>query len=282
MVETNSLKKYEIIPYRKQFNAIISFFKKFSDENGVVTFTHQQMFSDSIIKNEFSSLSYMSATLAYLSNEGYIKDLQVGSRHLPSICDVSKLLSEAKNIKTREELGYRKPKREWTEESSDDKVEIQVVKKVKEDTNHDTNQEQLSSNEEVLAEISNTVKDMTDYLKSLPSEFASTLNDLTGKLNLVDSNAISRLQDVIEGLNKEKMDLQEEVQKVNAKLEEANQQGNYNKDDIYRQRNLMLDEIDRISTASSWELRKMQPHFRTYFIQKLNAIMEAIGLDTSE
>ena len=270
--------KYQIIPNREHLRAIVEYFTEFANPDGRIHFTQREMHESRIIGGRVGSHSFMNGVLSYLVDEGFITKIQSGSAGYRSIWDVSLLLAAPEEVKTREVMGGRsKPIRKDVPVSD---VEIEVIK---EETI--SAPEPSNNNGEVMVLLQRTMSDMVGYLQNIPTEMGVHLREIANKLEAsTDSHALSKLQDVVEKLNAEaqsfkaeKKDLTDEVQRLKNELEEALSKPNYNIDKIYRQRNSIMDEIDRMLVAPAWTMKQNGMHIRNNIESKLDDIMQEAG-----
>lgn len=300
MSETEVL-KYQTIPSRQQLTAVTNYFKEFANTKGRVHFTQKHMFEHPIVAAYIKSPSFLNSVLSYLTTQGHIERIATGSRGLPSVWDVSKLLEASEKIPTREELGRTKPlasemypvpvppysieveviRNETTSAHTGEKTEHKIAPKPAEPI-----QSTEVDNSAVLSELNEAMSDMLGYLQNLPAEMSGHLRGISDKLQLTDGKAIEKLKSQIEHLEeekssfeKEKMDLRKEVQRLSDELEEASSKYQYNTHQIYRQRNLIMDEVDRMISSPSWSIRQNAPALRKSIETKLDEIMKEIGID---
>jgi archaellum component FlaC len=292
MTQTKELGKYEIVPTLEQLMAVVEYFEKNSTDMGRINFTQSQMLNNPIIANHFNSPSNLNAVNTYLSNEGFIAKVETGARHLKSTWDVSRLIKEWDKVLTREVVGISRPKRN----SNGDiilpsNVEVEVVRntepapapaavekpvaEVKPPSSNDTD------NTQVLNQLKEAMDEMVGYLQNLPVEMSGHLRSISNQLDLTDTNALENLQTEVGQLKAQKKDLEDEVQRLKTELEEVSSKTNYNTHQIYRQRNLILDEIDRMITGPSWTIRQNGVTIRNGIEQKLDNIMKEIGIETN-
>jgi chromosome segregation ATPase len=161
------------------------------------------------------------------------------------------------------------------------------------------------------------MNDIIGYLQTFPAEITGHLNSIANKIEVTDENLIDNLRAQIETLQNEKaalvtkqedimkevdgfmeeideltraqkdwqkkeMDLSAEVQRLNTQLEEVGRNLNYNKHHIYRQRNFILDEVDRMINAPTWTFKQNSVNHRQTIESKLDEIMNEIGIDGNE
>lgn len=271
--------KYQIIPNREHLRAIVEYFTEFANASGRIHFTQREMHQSNAIGGRVGSPSFMNGVLSYLVDEGFISKVQSGSAGHRSIWDVSLLLAAPEEVKTREVLGGRsKPVRK---EVSVSDVEIELIK----DEEVSPTPLLSDNNVEVMVLLQKTMADMVGYLQNIPTEMGGHLKEIASKLEAsTDSQALSRLQDVVEKLNAEsesfkaeKKDLTNEVQRLKNELEEALSKPNYNIDKIYRQRNSIMDEIDRMLVAPAWTMKQNGMHIRNNIETMLDHIMQEVG-----
>lgn len=173
------------------------------------------------------------------------------------------------------------------------------------------------SNAEILAQLRETMKEMAGYLQNLPIEMGGHLRSISDKLDTTDETVITSLRsqnhklveeneaiqkqvdDLTNDLenaskekeelskeksiwNEQKKDLSLEVQRLQNQLEEVGRNSNYNKHQVYRQRNLIMDEVDRMINSPAWTIRQNSVSYRNSIETKLNEIMKEVGIDTAE
>ena len=297
MSETSTRGKYQVVPTRDQLEAVVKYFKQNMTDKGRIYFTQREMLEDDIIKEQFKSASYLNGVNTYLTNEGFITKIEIGSRHIQSTWDVSKLVSNWERVITREEVGSSRP---TPEQIQNVKVEIirneEATKTEAPKVVEQAPQEQPVNNTEVIKELKGQIGDLIGYLQALPAEIGTNLNRIAGKLDLADPSATERLNEEVkelQGLNEElktsvenveaqKKDLEDEVQRLKTQLEEVSGKNNINTHHIYRQRNLIMDEVDRMISAPSWQMRQQKINIRNSIENKLDSMMSEIGIDKPE
>lgn len=282
-IKSKTPTKYEIIPSQVQLEAVVKYFKTNANSKGRISFTQREMLEHPIIAPLFGSPSYLNGVLQFLAVEKFLEKIEVGSRGLPSVWDVNKLLLHINQVPTKETEGRTRPKRDAQLEE----VEVEVIPtkvEVKSPTPPAT-QSIPAHNGQILEQIQSTMSDMLGYLQQLPTDMNAHLRHLSGQLELADPNAVTKLHATIEkqqaekeSLEVEKENLQKEIEGLKAELEEANK-GTYNKHHIYRQRNLILDEIDRMIASPAWTIRSNATKWRTSIESKLDEIMSEVGID---
>lgn len=286
MSEQKELGKFELVPTVDQLMAVVEYFEKNVTDSGRVHFTQSKMIESPIINAHIKSASYVSGVTTYLANEGFIKKVEIGSRHMQSVWDVSKLLNEWDKVRTRDVTG--------TAHIVRDNVEVEVVRK-KEET--PVAKGVSPNNQVVLEQLKHAMDDMMGYLQSLPTEMSTHLRSISDQLELTDKDALDNLKEKYEKLEKDyeglkghyepqitdlqaqKKDLESEVRSLKTELEEVSSKVNYNTTSIYRQRNSIMDEVDRMITGPSWTIRQNGVNIRNSIEQKLDAIMKEIGVE---
>jgi uncharacterized protein YoxC len=316
MTETKELGKYEIIPSEKQLKAIADYMVKYKDNTNEVRFTIRQLLEDPIVAPHFGSISYLNGVVTYLSNEGWLDRTFLGRQGTPSHWNVYKLLSNLGNVTTREKAGRTRPKREEYEMKAAVQPEVEIVRKLTQEDNAET-VILVGNNNQVLSELKGAMNDIIGYLQTFPAEITGHLNSIANKIEVTDENLIDNLRAQIETLQNEKaalvtkqedimkevdgfmeeideltraqkdwqkkeMDLSAEVQRLNTQLEEVGRNLNYNKHHIYRQRNFILDEVDRMINAPTWTFKQNSVNHRQTIESKLDEIMNEIGIDGNE
>jgi chromosome segregation ATPase len=315
MTETKELGKYEIIPSRGQLMAIAKYIEQNKDEKGHIDFSTRMLFESSIVSAQFGSISYLNGVITYLMNENWLDRIQMGHAGVPSSWNVNKFLNNLDEIVTREKAGRSRPKRESYEIKTAVQPEVEIVHKSPEKSVVETNA--TINNEAILKELKGAMNDIIGYLQSFPAEMSGHLHSIADRIEVTDENLITNLrtqmkslQDENAGLKnkqedimkevdgfmeeiddltnekknweKEKMDLTAEVQRLNVQLEEVGRTVNYSKHSIYRQRNLIMDEVDRMVSAPAWTIKQKGIAYRTSIESKLNEIMSEIGIDSEE
>jgi hypothetical protein len=174
-----------------------------------------------------------------------------------------------------------------------------------------------ANNADVLRDLKGAMNDIIGYLQSFPAEMSGHLNSIAERIEVTDEKLVEKLrfqiksleQDNIELQNKndeimkevdgfmeeidalteekksweqKEMDLTEEVQRLNTQLEEVGRNLNYNKHHVYRQRNLIMDEVDRMINTPAWTMKQNSVNHRNTIESKLNEIMSEIGIDGNE
>jgi hypothetical protein len=310
MTATKELGKYEVVPTTDQLMAVVEYFEKNATSIGRVNFTQKQMFENPTVSEQVKSPSYLNGINTYLTNEGFIEKVQIGGRHNNSVWDVSKLLKDYDQVLTREKVGTIRPTRE--EDTGElilpqDKVEIEVVRTpqkeevvaetVEEKAPEAPKAERATHNNEVMGQLKDAIDDMMGYLQALPAEMSGHLRGISNQLVLTDETQVAKLQEdygklqgeygnfqvkhenVVNELKAQKKDLEEEVQRLKTELEEVSGKANYNTHAIYRQRNLIMDEVDRMSNAPAWTIKQNKVNYRNSIETKLDTIMKEIGIE---
>lgn len=312
MTATKELGKYELVPTKEQLMAVVEFFRRTATATGRVNFTQRQMFEHPAVAQQFKSASYLNGVTTYLANEGFVTKVEVGNRHLGSVWDVSKLIADYDQVITREILGIQKPQREETGELIlPENVEIEIIRK--EDKAPEEPKKVMKyippevpkqNNQAVMEELREAISDMMGYLQALPTEMSSHLRHISNQLELTDEARMAKLQEdysklqqehaaltqkygsfqikhenTIATIEAEKKDLEDEVRSLKTELEEVRGKANYNTTHIYRQRNYIMDEVDRMTNAPAWTLKQNKNHYRTSIEDKLDAIMKEIGIE---
>ena len=298
MSKTKPVEKYEVVPTLEQLMALVEYFQKYSEKDGNIYLTQKHMLKDPIITPYFGSSSYLNGVNSYLTNEGYINKISIGSRHQRTQWDVSRILNDWDNIPTREDVGHSRPTRDSNNQLV--KTGVEVVRSNKEEPvaseeiipeeveTPDTpspepkSESTTQDNREVIHELKQTMSDMMGYLQNLPIEMGGHLQDVSNKLDLADANALTNLQKTNQDLEAQKKDLSEEVQRLKTELEEVGGKVNYSKHQVYRQRNLIMDEVDRMINEPAWQIRKNKNIWRQSIEKKMDAIMKEIGIDEAE
>lgn len=285
---TETKGKYQVVPSKEQLIAVVEYFKQNMTDKGRIHFTQRKMLEDKSIAKHFRSPSYLNGVNTYLANEGFIDKLDIGSRHTKSVWDVSKLVSDWQQVLTREQVGTRPT----PEKIQNVKVEVISAKQEQKEAP----QVQPVNNTETIKELKGQIGDLIGYLQALPAEIGTNLNRITNKLDLADPSATQRLNEEVkelQGLNEElktsvenvqaeKKDLEDEVQRLKSQLEEVSGKNNINTHQIYRQRNLIMDEVDRLISSPSWQIRQNKVNLRNSVENKLDIIMSEIGIDKPE
>jgi hypothetical protein len=299
--------KYEIVPTVEQVMALVEFYEKTAKRDGTVSITQKDMMEQRAITQHIRSASYLNGIITYLANEGFIKKLYHGGKGRSATLDVSVLLDSWDKVKTRDVIGYAHPEdaAKATKKVDPANVEVSIIRN-EEPVVVETPEVEIPAvqpvsttpkNSEVLAQLNSAMQDMIGYLQAMPAEMSGHLRAISNQLELTDENALQNLQDEIsEWQNKygnlqvrlenetgrfqaEKKDLENEVQRLKSELEEASSKQNYNTHHIYRQRNSILDEVDRMLTVPSWTLRQNGANFRKTIESKLDEIMKEIGVE---
>lgn len=276
---TKVLGKYEIIPTTEQLMAVVEYFEKQADEAGNITFTQREMFEDPIVSAHYKSPSFLNGVNTYLTNEGYMDKIEVGTGRLKSHWNVAKLLKEWDKVKTREVLGVARPARSKKKTVAPKDVAIEVAI-----TEPAPAPAADNPNTEVLAELRSTMEEMAGFLQKLPSEMGGHLSTISSKLDLVDSEALSKLQAENESLRAElaqkKEDFESEVQGLKTELEVVSSKSNYSIHSIYRQCNSVLDDVNKMIEGPAWAVKTNGPQIRKEIKDKLFAMMKELGVDT--
>jgi hypothetical protein len=316
MSTTRELGKYEVVPTVEQLMAIVEFFEKHVTDSGRVNFTQNKMIDDPIIDEHFNSPSYLNGVNTYLTNEGFINKVEIGSRHMNSVWDVSKLLKDWENVLTREQLGTSKPVRDENEKLIVPKdVEVEVVRNESkgirtEEVNVVTSKVEApkkkltyqppvvpKSNNAVMEELRNAMSDMMGYLQNLPVEMGGHLRQISSQLDLTDETAYINLKkeheelrekygnlqvkydNTVSRLTADKKELEDEVLALQAQVEEASNRPSVNTHQIYRQRNAIMDEVDRMINAPAWSMKQNKVHYRNEIENLLDEIMGEMGIE---
>lgn len=318
MSTTKELGKYEVVPTLEQLMSIVEFFEKHATSVGRVNFTQRSMIESPIISAHFNSPSYLNGVNTYLTNEGFINKVEIGSRHMNSVWDVSKLLTDWENVLTREEVGSSKPTRDKNERLILPKgVEVEVIRNEEkgirtEEVNVILSKSEVApkkvlkyqapevskpDNNEVMEQLKSAMNDMMGYLQNLPIEMGGHLRSISNQLDLTDETALIKLQKENKELqdkygalqikmenetnrwDAQKKDLEEEVLSLSLQLEEANSKPDVNTHQIYRQRNYIMDEVDRMLNAPAWSFKQNGPNHRNTIESKLDSIMEELGIE---
>lgn len=316
MTAVKELGKYEIIPSTAQLHAIRDYIEKNKDENGNIDFSTRTLFESSIVNPYFGSISYLNGVITYLMNEDWLHRTVMGHAGVPSSWNVNKFLSNQENILTREKAGRSRPKREAIEMKATVQPEVEIIRKQLNEEEPEATAVS-GSNAAVMNELKDAMSGIMDYLQNLPQEIGGHLSSIANKLESTDENLVNNLRTEIQGLKSEKillenkqedilkevdgfmeeidtltnekkewekkeMDLTNEVQRLNTQLEEVGRNSNYSKHAIYRQRNMIMDEVDRMINAPAWTMKQNSVAYRTSVETKLNEIMSEIGIDGNE
>jgi uncharacterized protein YoxC len=313
---TKELGKYEIIPSTAQLHAIKDYIEKNKDAQGNIDFSTRMLFESDIVSPYFGSISYLNGVVTYLLNEDWLERTALGHAGIPSSWNVNHFLSNIENILTREKAGRTRPKREVTEVKAAVEPEVEIVRKPIIINSKET-PAVSDNNASVMVELKNAMTEMVSYLQNLPIEMGGHLNSIANKLEATDENLIANLRAEISSLQNEKaewknkqeevlkdmdgfmeeidtltnekkdweqkeMDLTNEVQRLNTQLEEVGRNNNYSKHHIYRQRNMIMDEVDRMINSPAWTMKQNSVAYRNSIESKLNEIMGEIGIDGNE
>jgi hypothetical protein len=264
-------------PTKDRLEAFHMFFKELADKQhnylkrpyGTVELMYKEMVEDE--KIPFERTNYISNIMTELQAKGLVERLRKGSRNFPSLWDVSKFIEQGPE-------GYYKlnPQAEFAASNEtveeQPKFEVELVKdEVREPEERAEYVVTKQDNRAVIEEINTNILGMISYLRDLPSEMTSQLNTLSNKLELADHNVILEL-------TKEKEDLKEEVSQLKEELERASATPDYSEHYIYRQRNLILDEVQRMLHAPAWSVRQNKDHYTNSIIEKLDNIMSHLGI----
>jgi hypothetical protein len=292
-MSAKELGKYEVVPTLEQLMAVVEFFERHVTSMGRVNFTQRQMLESATIAPHFNSPSYLNGVNTYLFNEGYITKISTGRRSESSVWDVSKLLKDWKSILTREDLGASRPVR-------DDNERIIVPEDVEVEVSRNKEEPIVKShgnNSAVLSELKDAMADMMGYLQNLPIEMGGHLRSISSQLELTDEKALVKLQqdkaelqekygklqirfeNETNQLKSTNEELKKEVESLRAELESK---ADFNAHAIYRQRNAIMDEVDRMCNAPAWTVKQNKNHYHVSIETKLNAIMAEIGIKEEE
>jgi hypothetical protein len=310
MTITKELGKYEVVPTLEQLMAVVEYYEDNATSSGRINFTQKQMLESPIISKHFKSPTYLQGINTYLSNEGFISKVEIGNAKRNSVWDVSKLINKYDEVLTREKIGKIYPSRE--EETGElvvpkDHVEIEIVRNVdrapKEEApvvkthTQEVVQSSNKDNNTIMTELNSAINDMMGYLQNLPVEMNGHLRSISNQLQLTDETAMTKLQadyeklqekygnlqvshdNIVNHLSAEKKDLEDEVQRLVTELEEVSGKANYNTNQIVRQRNNIMDEVDRMCNAPAWTIKQNKVNYRNSIETKLEAIMNEIGID---
>jgi hypothetical protein len=254
-------------PSEKVLKFAVDYFKDLADkqcklvkrEYGIVEFMYRdiqtEVKEDSDIPIKLNKTQIVEI-MKWLRTNGYAKQLRIGRHKTPSLWDVRNLL-EKPPLKGEPDL----------DDDEEPKFEVQFVKDPVESTDEITEYKvDKKDNNIVLTQINESINDMVSYLQTLPTEMMSELKGLSKNLELAD-------HDVIMQLTKDKEDLKEEVSILKEELEKAQSTPDYSEHYIYRQRNLILDEVQRILHGPAWSIRQNKEHYNNSITEKIDNIM---------
>jgi hypothetical protein len=225
-------------------------------KQGVVAFTSKdlQVIFDKDKKVSSSvRRSNLPLTMNWLERQGYVTRMEIGRTHKPSVWNVQKFIEL--------ESASSPLDRPVSTESTPPKFEVSVVKDSKE----------KKENKEVLTELNQTIGNMMQFLQALPNEMTAELKNISKDLTYADHNIVLEL-------TKEKEDLKDEVSRLKEQLERASATPDYSEHYIYRQRNLIVDEVQRMLHAPAWSVKQNKEHYQKSVIEKLDNIMSHLGI----
>jgi len=269
--------KFEFVPTKEQLHILVTYFKKHADKNGVVNATQRQMLEDPSVRSIANSPAYLTGFTTYFQNEGWITRLQTDSHH-KTAWDVNNILKNPEKVLTKEVVGLLKPRRDENNELIV-KAKVEVVKEseatqVEADSIEEVSSEQIN----VMESLRSAVTDMQAYLQQLPEEMGGHLTKLSNKLDSTNPAIIKNLRQANVELLDEKNNLEKEVKSLKAELEEASGKENYSRDAIYRQRNFILDEVDRALNLPAWNIKHNKNNIRNTIEKHLDNIMRELQI----
>lgn len=283
-------------PSKKVLSYVIEYFRGLADKQhkslkrqyGIVEFMYKNLEEysreqegvDRIITK--SEIVYV---MKWLREKGFAQRLQVGKHKNPSVWDVRNLLAEppiegepdidedesddyAKNVTKENQIVFTKIASKVAPPAD---FKIDLVDEIKEPETKVEYKVQKKDNSIVLSQINESINDMIGYLQTLPTEMMSELNSFTKDLEYVDHNIVLQL-------TKEKEDLKEQVSQLKTELERASATPDYSEHYIYRQRNLILDEVQRMLHAPAWSVRQNKDHYQNSIVEKLDNIMDHLNI----
>lgn len=254
-------------PNEKKLKFMQGFFKELADQQkeegadyGIIGFTYRDLEEASAKSKRLDrQLRKPNIVMAmnWLGAQGYVGRLRVGRNYNPSVWNVQKFI-EAESIKS---IIENSTPFQPEQKGVSTKFEVSVIKET----------EKPKDNTEVLATLNDTMANMLQYLQALPNEMTAELKNISKDLTYVD-------HDVVLELTKEKEDLKDEVSRLKEQLERASATPDYSEHYIYRQRNLIIDEVQRILHAPAWSVKQNKEHYQQSVIEKLDNIMSHLNI----
>lgn len=282
---------YIITPRKEQLESLQRYFKEEMkkqnhEQPGYVAFTYQGIM-DAEPGKYLKSMSYISTLLNFLADKGLATRIRKGHSAQPNLWDVSKFLEEGVPegmASISDPIGPRgsviavengKPKHQMKIEVA--KPEAPVVQEeqmeMKAEVEEPADQSAPEQNKEAIANLQGSIREMIGFVESLPKDITSELRALSDSLTLADPA-------IVDELKKENERLQGELKYTREQLEEAvkNASPNYSEHYIYRQRNLILDDVNRIMTSPAWSIRQNKNHYVNSITTKLDNMMKELKI----
>lgn len=276
---------YIITPRKEQLESLQRYFKEEMkkqnhEQPGYVAFTYQGIM-DAEPGKYLKSMSYISTLLNFLSDKGLATRIRKGHSAQPNLWDVSKFLEEGVPegvASISDPIGPRGSTIAVENGKPKHQIKIDVV--APEAPVNEVKEEQMElaapaedQNKEAIANLQGSIREMIGFVESLPKDITSELRALSESLTLTDP-------DVLENLKKENERLQGELNHTREQLEEANKNASpkYSEHYIYRQRNLILDDVNRIMTSPAWSIRQNKNHYITSITTKLDNMMKELKI----
>ena len=262
---------FVVKPNEKIFVLIKEFFKHKSEKQkedgrdyGVIEFTYKDLsdFHEDIP----NTTSYISGIMNWLKAQGYIRQVRRGTAGRPSVWDVNNILNDTPDPTVQsEEKKEEKPKRR--RKAKRPKIRVEVGK------TEEKPEKQPGKNQEILNQIHQDIQNMIGFLRQLPGEMIGHLEKLSGQLQKVDDGTYDELRE-------ENEELRQEIDRLKKRIEYLMESANvtYNKHKIYRLRNMILDEFERVLVEPSWTLKKNSDYHRRFIQEKLDEIMDELGI----
>ena len=269
---------YVITPRKEQLEALRSYFAELAQQqgnDGTVEFTHQSVMEAEPGKY-IKSMSYVSSLMSFLEDQGLAKRLRRGTSVAPNKWDVANFLKQGvpSGLKSvSEPIGPHKHVVDVKDGEKQTQLKINLTSeqpiKVEEPAPVPTQQ----NNAGAIAQLQSSITEMTGYLEALPKDIISELRRLSQGLEYAD-------HDIITQLTKEKKDLEDEVTSLKQELEQtkASVSPSYSEHHIYRQRNLILDEVHRMLNTPAWKARQNKQHYIGSITEKLDKIMTELNI----
>lgn len=289
----------EIVPTQEQLKAMHTFLAEKALPNGEAHFTHNDAIEHPAIIKDVRSRTYIGGILSYLANEGYIRKIESGRRHNPTIWDVTYFLLNWQNVKTREEVGKfrivgRTPPTiarqsatvvEPQQPNLLEQLEVEMNRVADKATPsiEDVLADEPVNNENILRELHTAIDQMTAHLKSLPGEMGTHLNSLSNKLEATtDTKALEALQAKVQQLESERDDLSDQLVTARAAISTLEQGNMSNSHQIYRKGSSILEMVDRMIKVPAWTLKQNGPKMRNEIKSDIEYILKQVGFEEQE
>jgi hypothetical protein len=259
-------------------------------ETGVLDFNYVQFIEAS--DGTFNYASDVSTCLNTLDTKGTIKKVRRGTSGTPSRWDVSEFIAndtaapvELQVEKTKESVPA--PKEIVTEEPVFTTQLAPVSEPVTETTTEVVAEDTRTDEETVtIGEVRETVRGMAEYLAETQREMIHELNRMVSRLTIVDPERVDALQaEILDiGIERDKLvtenrRLTTEAEAARAEADKKEPEVNINKHVIYRNRNQIMDEMERWINIPGWQKQSKAEHFRKTISAKLAEIMREAGVE---